>query len=399
MIRPCTADFLLATPDGLGLRKTWFPRVVAEAMLKSAKDGEIKQAPDPVTMISGDITWYNDSPDKQAVVVQIVRAPRSIVSQSPGTVVIHDAWSFDVGQSPAAVEPTIIQDTFGGKCQIDRDSVGPKDLQYGRVFYDSDANQSWVNIGLVRPGQSVNFRYLAACQTPGVWTQPDSDNFASRWEANARYTRLIVLAGPWPTTTDTIPNYPTGITVKYPRGVYSYFPPAWMNTGAQLDLILLPGGGGGEGSRWDGKTNAGGLAGTFATQTLTYGTDFNSSTRFNCTVGAGGKGGGWGQTGTDGKATTVTWTTPAGANRTLTTAGGLGGSRDAGRMASTNPTWGQSPGHTTVNARLYEGGPAIQPQAWQLPGQPPGGGGPAGGFLQGGANGADGVIWFNARNV
>ena len=32
---------------------------VAEAFLESVKDGEISRSPDPVTMISGDLTWYN----------------------------------------------------------------------------------------------------------------------------------------------------------------------------------------------------------------------------------------------------------------------------------------------------------------------------------------------------
>lgn len=399
MIRPCTSEFLLATADSLALRKTWFPRVVAEAFLKSTKDGEIKRSPDPVTMISGDLTWYNETPDRQAIVIQVNRAPRSIVAQSPSTVVIHDAWSYDIGASPSAVEPTVVQDAFGGKCQVDRDSVAPDQLIYGRVFYDQDATQSWVNLGLVEPGQAFHFRYLAACQTPGVWTEADSDNFQSRWEADARFTRLVAFAMPWPdTAADAIPQYPTSIDVKYPAGVYSYFPPASMDTGDALDILVLPGGGGGEGDRWD-TAPAGGLAGTWQTATLVFGTDFDASTRFDVTVGKGGTGGAWNAAGSDGGATTVTWTDLGGTDHTLTTAGGLGGSATAGHIADTNPSWGQSPGDKTLNSRVYTGGAATQPGMFQQPGTPPGGGGPAGSWLQYGANGADGAAWFNARNT
>ncbi len=395
MIRPCTSEFLLATPDGLGLGPGWFPRVVAEAFLKSTRDGEIKRAPDPVTMISGDLTWYNETNDRQSVAVQVVRAPRSVVSQSPSTVVIHDAWSFDVGASPSAVAPTVMQDTFGGKCQVDRDSVAPDQLKYGRVFYDSDATQSWVNIGLVEPGQALHFRYIAACQTPGVWTQADSDTFQSRWEAQARYTRLVAVAMPWSISGDEIPQYLTSLDVKHPAGVYSYFAPASLGPGDPLDVVLLGGGGGGEGDRWD-QPPAGGLAAAWETATLVFGTDFDASTRFDVNVGKGGKGGAWSKSGSDGEATIVTWTTPTGTLRTLKSAGGPGGSAGTeGHYAASNRSWGQSPGNKTFNSRVYPGGAAVQPTFFQSGANPPGGGGPAGGFMQYGMAGADGVAVFN----
>lgn len=394
MIRPCTGEFLLATADGLGMRDTWFPRVVAEAFLKSTKDGEIKRAPDPVTMISGDLTYYNNTPDRQAIAVLVARAPRGVIAQSPGTVVIHDAWSFDVGTSPSATVPTVTQDSFGGKCQIDRDSVAPADLLYGRVFYDCDATQAWVNIGLVKPGESLHFRYLAACQTPGVWTEADTDNFTSRWEAHARYTRLRAFAMPWSIAGDSLPNHPTSIDAKYPAGVYSYFAPASLGAGDPLDLAVLGAGGGGEGDRWD-TPPAGGLAATWATASLVFGTDFDASTRFDVIVGKGGKGGEFNKPGGNGGPTTVSWITPSGTVRTLSSAGGFGGATP-GHRAPSNPSWGQSPGNKVFNSRVYPGGAAVQPTLFQSGANPPGGGGPAGGFLQYGMPGADGVAIFNA---
>lgn len=185
---------MISTVQGVGMARHWYPRIVAEAFLESVKDGKIERAPDPVTMIEGDLTWFNNTRDPQMLTVQVLRAPRSVVVQSPSTVVIHDAWSFDVGKSPSADYPSVVQNTMGGRMQIDRPSAAAKDLKYCRLFFDSDSAQSWVDIGQIDPGESMHFRYLAAVQTPGIWTT--ASEFEPRWEAQARWTRLLAFATP-----------------------------------------------------------------------------------------------------------------------------------------------------------------------------------------------------------
>lgn len=193
-LKICTAEYMISSDKGTGVSRTWLPRLVKEQFLESTKDGEIKLSPDPVTMIDGDLTWFNNSRDYQRVWVLIHRAPRSIVAQSPATVVIHDAWSHRIGETPVADYPSVIQDTFGGRLQIDRASVGRADLQYARYFFDGDDSQVWQDIGVVPPQQSFHFRYIAAVQTPNVWTVPTE--FEPRWEAHARWTRLVALGAP-----------------------------------------------------------------------------------------------------------------------------------------------------------------------------------------------------------
>jgi hypothetical protein len=185
---------MISNTYGVGMARAWFPRIVAEAFLESTKDGEIKLSPDPVTMIDGDLNWFNQSNVAQAVWVSVHRAPRSIVAQSPATVIIHDAWSWRVGVNPNADFPSVVADTFGGRMQFDRGSVSPDNLQYARYFLDGDDSHAWVDCGVVPAGQELHFRYLAAVQTPGVWTKPA--NFDPRWEANAEWCRLQALA--WP---------------------------------------------------------------------------------------------------------------------------------------------------------------------------------------------------------
>jgi hypothetical protein len=193
-IRICTGEYLFSTVAGLDMRRTWFPQVVAERFLESTKDGEITRAPDPVTMIDGDLTYFNNSPDALMIQVQVIRAPRTIVAQSPATVLIHDAWSWATGVDPTADYPSVMQDAFGGRVQINRPEIAAKDLKFGRFFAECDTSQVWVPIGELAPKQSLHFRYVASVQTPGTWTTPSE--FEPRWEANAYWTRLLAFATP-----------------------------------------------------------------------------------------------------------------------------------------------------------------------------------------------------------
>lgn len=193
-LKVCTSEFMLSTTAGVGLRKSWLPRLVNSAFLESTKDGDIERSPDPVQMIDGDLTWFNNSKDDQVVDVMVHRAPRSIVAQNPVTVIILDGWSFDIGEAPDADFPSLEQDWFGGKVQIDRPNVAAADLLFGRYFFDADDCQTWVHLGLVPAQQAFHFRYLCSVQTPGLWTKPSE--FDARYEAHARWARLEAWAGP-----------------------------------------------------------------------------------------------------------------------------------------------------------------------------------------------------------
>jgi hypothetical protein len=180
----CTAEYMLSTTQGVGPRRSWLPRIVGEAFLKATKDGEMKIAPDPVTTIDGDLAWYNNTRDPQQVFVLVHTAPRDIVCQSPSTVVIHDGWTYRVGVSPTADFPSSFQNS----------SVSAENLLYGRLFLFGDDSQTYVNVGVVPADQSMHFRYRCAVQTPGTWVKPSE--FDARWEANARWCRLIAFASP-----------------------------------------------------------------------------------------------------------------------------------------------------------------------------------------------------------
>lgn len=193
-VKICTGPYMISDGNGVGMRRNWFPGVVEESFLESMKDGDIKRAPDPVTMIDGDLTWFNNSPDSVWVMVQVHRAPRVIVTTNPIEVVLHDAWSYEVGVNPQADLPIVVQDTVGGKLQVDRESVAADQLQYAKFFLEADDCQSSVTIGEVKSMQSLHFRYVCAVQTPGALTL--ATEFEPRYEARAYWTRLLAIATP-----------------------------------------------------------------------------------------------------------------------------------------------------------------------------------------------------------
>lgn len=192
----CVGKHLVSNTTGLGMARTWYPQVIKEAFLGSQKDGDIERSPDPVTMISGDLYVPNNNVGDIFVWVQVHRGPRSIVSTNPVTVVIHDAYSKAVGVNPQAEYPSVGLDQFGGKLQINKASTGSDDLKFGRYFLDCDDTSSDIEIGVIKSGETLQFRYLAAVQTPGVWTEPTGDGPSPIYKAHANWTRLVALAVP-----------------------------------------------------------------------------------------------------------------------------------------------------------------------------------------------------------
>lgn len=193
-IKPCVSGYMVSTVQGIDMARHWFPRKVREAFLESVKDGTIQRAPDPVTMIEGDISWYNSTGETQRLSVNLVRGPRTVIVQNPNTVLIHDAVSWATGKYAVADYPSVMQDAFGGRAQVDRQEVAADKLQFCRLFMDADSTQRTFQLGLLKPRESMHFRYVCSVQTPGTWTT--ASEFEPRNEAFARWARLVAYAEP-----------------------------------------------------------------------------------------------------------------------------------------------------------------------------------------------------------
>jgi hypothetical protein len=386
-LRIMTAEYMISNTAGLGVKTNWLPRVVTQAFLQSTKDGDIQISPDPVDMITGDMTWFNDTGDPQVIWVLVHRAPRAITAQNPCTVIITDGWTSQIGVNPQANSPGVSDDWFGGKLQIDRPATLAADLHYARYFLEGDDLVSYVPVGVVPPTQMFQFRYRAAVQTPGVWTEPTV--FQGEYMAYAYWTRLVALASPVGSGGGfgTIPAayIPPGSTAF--TKTKTYYPPTWANF---LDLVGVGGGGSGEGEILINMGQGGG-AGSWNATTLVAGTDFTPGvTEFTITPGAGGYAviDYFGE-GHPGAATTITWTDPFSVQRTFTCAGGVGGHPGLFGYA------GNSPGNFVFNGVPYLGGGKCLPgTSGKFPG---GGGGGAIIFEPFSGFGAPGEAWIVAR--
>lgn len=195
-LKVCTGPHLISTVDGTGLAKSWFPGVVDEVFLESTKDGEIQRAPDPVTMIDGDLYWTNGGTEALTGTVIVKRAPRTILTTDPCTVLIQDAWSWVINASPQADSPSVTADSAGGKMQTNKASTASKDLAYGRFTLEIDESEVTVPVGVIPPGEALHFRYLAAAHTPGLWISSDDPDDDPRYEAHAYWTRLLLFVTP-----------------------------------------------------------------------------------------------------------------------------------------------------------------------------------------------------------
>ncbi|TWH37590.1 hypothetical protein L612_007800000010, partial [Rhodococcus rhodochrous J38] len=119
-LRVCTADFMASTNKGTGFAPSWLPRLVAERMASSSRDGTTDRAPDGVPFIETDILWTNTTEDPQHLHMSLHRASRSLVTSNPNTVTLDDAYSFDVGLSPAAPIPAVTNNGFGARLKASR---------------------------------------------------------------------------------------------------------------------------------------------------------------------------------------------------------------------------------------------------------------------------------------
>lgn len=191
-LRICTAEFMISDSVGTGFSAAWLPTMVAERLATSGKDGDVTQAPDQVEFISSEILWTNATDDPVHAMVSIGRASRSLVTSSPNTLVLDDAWTWDVGLSPTAPTPYGTNSGVGIRWQSKQafDS-----LIYTRFFRDFPDSTSYQDIGAIDPGDSVHFRYRCLFSTPGGWRTPVQPLMT----AAARYARLRLWTAPWTT--------------------------------------------------------------------------------------------------------------------------------------------------------------------------------------------------------
>jgi len=189
-LKVCTSEFLISDSRGLEFSPGWLPSLVAERMAVSGKDGNVDRSPDQVPFIDSEILWTNSGDDSVHTMVSIHRAPRSIVTSTPNTLVLDDAWTWDIGVSPSAPLPFGTNSGVGIRFQTTQ-SFNP--VIYTRLFRDFPDSVSYQDLGEVPPGETVHFRYRCLFSTPGNWRAPVQPLLL----ASARWARLRLWSSPW----------------------------------------------------------------------------------------------------------------------------------------------------------------------------------------------------------
>lgn len=189
-LRICTAEFMVSESSGTGFSNAWIPNLVAESMVTSGKDGTVDRSPDQVPFIDGEMIWTNSYDDPVYAMASVGKAPRSITTSTPNTLVLDDAYSWDIGISPSAPTPFGANNGSGERIQNSPTTIPVGYLRYFRDFPDA---VNYVSLGTADPGESVHFRYRCLFSTPGNWRAAVQPLFL----AYARYARLRLWVSPW----------------------------------------------------------------------------------------------------------------------------------------------------------------------------------------------------------
>lgn len=193
-VKICTAEYMISDANGFGFARSWFPRIVRERFAVSTRDsGTVDRAPDAIAFIDTDLTWTNDTAEDQHLTLGVHKASRQIITSNPNTVALDDAVTWDVGPSPVAPTPAIVNNGMGARLKTTRNATAT--LELGRMFREDADSIHYEEIGLITPGNSVHVRYRALYTTPGVWRSA----VAPRHEAFARWCRLRLWASPYVT--------------------------------------------------------------------------------------------------------------------------------------------------------------------------------------------------------
>ncbi|WP_029926370.1 DUF7172 family protein [Nocardia otitidiscaviarum] len=189
-LRICTSEWMISGPSGTGLAAAWLPRIAAEHFAVSSRDGQAARAPDAVPLIDADLIWTNTTGAWQDCHLTLHRAPRTIVTSNPNTLVLDDALAWDVGISPRAALPAAVGDGIGARIKTTPTQLN--ETIYSRLFNDWDDWISTHHIGSVANGETVHIRYQCLMTTPGEWRGGTSPMH----QVHARWARLQLLAAP-----------------------------------------------------------------------------------------------------------------------------------------------------------------------------------------------------------
>lgn len=183
----------------LGLQPWSVPRMVLSERVNSVGDGAYTQQtilPGKI-MMNTTLTWINDAPIEQMVMLRVTRAYRDIVVSNPNAVQIRDRWTHRIGgASTVASDPDpsqLLQSQMGASMDLSTNFFSTP--LFGRLYIWRDSNtvEDW--LGVVPPGQRIVVRYRCTLWTPPPWADNASNN-SPLHTANVRWSLLQLHSYP-----------------------------------------------------------------------------------------------------------------------------------------------------------------------------------------------------------
>ncbi len=191
-------DENLVTDDAGALRlQPWsVPRLVADVRAVASGEGAVY----PTTALPGkllinqQVSWRNDSPLEQMVLIRVTRASRAIVVSNPNAIQFRDRWTYAVDTTPSPPVTTgLFNGQSGASLDLNTNSVAePNPGVWWSWTPTVSADEWW---GPLKPSERFNLWYRAYVWTPPPWSDNANKNQPIH-NARASWSRIQLWAYP-----------------------------------------------------------------------------------------------------------------------------------------------------------------------------------------------------------
>ncbi|UYL88140.1 hypothetical protein SEA_EVAA_29 [Gordonia phage Evaa] len=196
MVRVCISENLDVANGELRLQPWSVPRLVGDVVAASGGDGTVyPQLTLPgKLMIDRQLSWTNDAPVDQSVLLRVTRAQRDWVTSNPNAIQIRDRWSTAIDRTPEVPVTTgMYNSQVGSAIDLGTNTVAEPNI--GRHWVSQDAHSADEWLGEIAPGQTINVWYRCYLWTPPPWSD-NANKGSPQHSARVRWARLQLLAFP-----------------------------------------------------------------------------------------------------------------------------------------------------------------------------------------------------------
>lgn len=186
----------LTTDDAGQLRlEPWaLPRLVADVRALSAGDGKLYPtiALPGKLLIDSTVSWRNDAPIEQTILIRVTRASRWWLTSNPNAIQFRDRWTTAVDAEPSLpVTSGIYNSQVGSAVDIGTNSVAEPEPGLQWRWADANSSDDW--FGPLAPGSELRVHYRCYVWTPPPWSD-NANKGDPQHEAWAQWTRVQIVA-------------------------------------------------------------------------------------------------------------------------------------------------------------------------------------------------------------